>query len=53
METKSVLDKTNIRSAEAAKADEVEGMSALFPGTYYKAGVKKHILDHKGAGYQA
>ena len=50
METKSVVDKTNVRGAGP---DEVEGMDALFPGAYYKAGVKKHILDHKGAGYQA
>ena len=53
VETKSVVDKTNVRGAGAAGPDEVEGMDALFPGAYYKAGVKKHILDHKGAGYQA
>lgn len=52
VETTTEVTSGIVKGAVEKSATEAE-LAKLFPGKYYKAGTKKHILDHQGAGYQA
>ena len=53
VETTTAVTTGRVKDAAVEKTATEEELSKLFPGKYYMAGTKKHILDHQGAGYQA